>query len=146
MRRRLELARPRLGGPGGTPNSRLSLIVRTVRACVCRSDLHPYHSLPPAAGGTPMGHELIGVVEETGAAVTSVRKGPSSPGSRAPGAAFAYLPEVPAALTGGGARCARPRSARFEPVAQVKDVKRRFLAYSFPPRSPGPPHLAVLVP
>ena len=26
----------------------------------------------------------------------------------------------------------------------VKDVKRRFLAYSFPPRSPDPPHLAVL--
>jgi threonine dehydrogenase-like Zn-dependent dehydrogenase len=50
-------------------------IVRTVRACVCGSDLHPYHSLPPTAGGTPMGHELIGVVEETGAAVTSVKKG-----------------------------------------------------------------------
>jgi hypothetical protein len=46
--------------------------------------------------------------------------------------------------SGGGARCARPRSARFEPVAQVKDVKRRFLAYSFPPRSPDPHHLAVL--
>ena len=45
---------------------------------------------------------------------------------------------------GRGARCARPRSARFEPVAQVKDVKRRFLAYSFPPRSPDPHHLAVL--
>ena len=26
----------------------------------------------------------------------------------------------------------------------LKDVKRRFLAYSFPPRSPDPPHLAVL--
>ena len=50
-------------------------IVRTVRACVCGSDLHPYHSLAPTAGGTPMGHELIGVVEETGAAVASVRKG-----------------------------------------------------------------------
>ena len=46
--------------------------------------------------------------------------------------------------SGAGARCARPRSARFEPVAQVKDIKRRFLAYSFPPRSPNPPHLAVL--
>jgi hypothetical protein len=46
--------------------------------------------------------------------------------------------------SGGSARCARPISARFEPVAQVKDVKRRFLAYSFPPRSPDPPHLAVL--
>ena len=50
-------------------------IVRTVRACVCGSDLHPYHSLPHTADGTPMGHELIGVVEETGTAVTSVKKG-----------------------------------------------------------------------
>jgi hypothetical protein len=30
------------------------------------------------------------------------------------------------------------------PVSKIKDVKRRFLAYSFPPRSPDPPHLAVL--
>lgn len=50
-------------------------IVRVVRACVCGSDLHPYHSKPAAGTGNPMGHELIGVVEETGAAVTSVRKG-----------------------------------------------------------------------
>ena len=50
-------------------------IVRTVRACVCGSDLHPYHSLPHTAQGTPMGHELLGVVEEAGAAVTSVKKG-----------------------------------------------------------------------
>ena len=50
-------------------------IVRTVRACVCGSDLHPYHSLPHTADGTPMGHELIGVVEETGSEVTSVKKG-----------------------------------------------------------------------
>ena len=61
-----------------------------------------------------------------------------------PGTALQYLPEVPAALTGSGTRCARPISARFEPVRLLKDVKRRFLAYSFPPRSPDPPHLAVL--
>jgi threonine dehydrogenase-like Zn-dependent dehydrogenase len=50
-------------------------IVRVVQACVCGSDLHPYHSLPHTAEGTPMGHELVGVVEETGAAVTRVKKG-----------------------------------------------------------------------
>jgi hypothetical protein len=53
-------------------------------------------------------------------------------------------PEVPAVTAHGGTHRARPISARFEPVSQLKDVKRRFLAYSFPPRSPGPPHLAVL--
>lgn len=50
-------------------------IVRVVRACVCGSDLHPYHSMPASAQGTPMGHELIGVVEETGPAVTTLKKG-----------------------------------------------------------------------
>lgn len=50
-------------------------IVRTVRACVCGSDLHPYHSMPADNEGTPMGHELIGVVEEIGSAVTTLRKG-----------------------------------------------------------------------
>ena len=50
-------------------------IVRTVRACVCGSDLHPYHSMPAGAHGVPMGHELIGVVEEVGSAVTQVSPG-----------------------------------------------------------------------
>ncbi|GAA2178396.1 zinc-dependent alcohol dehydrogenase family protein [Brooklawnia cerclae] len=50
-------------------------IVRTVRACICGSDLHPYHSLPASGIGTPMGHELIGVVEEVGSQVTAVAKG-----------------------------------------------------------------------
>jgi hypothetical protein len=55
-------------------------------------------------------------------------------------------PEVPAASVHSGTHRARPVSARFEPVSQLKDVKRRFLAYSFPPRSPDPHHLAVLGP
>jgi threonine dehydrogenase-like Zn-dependent dehydrogenase len=50
-------------------------IVRVVRACVCGSDLHPYHSMPASTKGTPMGHELIGVVEEIGSAVSSLKPG-----------------------------------------------------------------------
>ena len=50
-------------------------IVRAVRACVCGSDLHPYHSMKPDSRGRTMGHELIGVVEDTGSAVSTVRKG-----------------------------------------------------------------------
>ena len=49
--------------------------MRTVRACFCGSDPHPYHSLADTAAAKPMGHELIGVVEETGAGVTSVKRG-----------------------------------------------------------------------
>lgn len=50
-------------------------IVRTVRACVCGTDLHRYHSAPASGTGVPIGHELIGVVEEVGAAVTTVGPG-----------------------------------------------------------------------
>ncbi|MGY5764917.1 alcohol dehydrogenase catalytic domain-containing protein [Brachybacterium sp. DNPG3] len=50
-------------------------IVRTVRSCICGSDLHPYHSLPASEQGTSMGHELIGVVEEIGAEVRTVKPG-----------------------------------------------------------------------
>ncbi|WP_345750824.1 zinc-binding dehydrogenase [Microbacterium rhizophilus] len=50
-------------------------IVRVTRACICGSDLHPYHSMPPGSEGTPMGHEFIGVVEDLGAEVTTLRKG-----------------------------------------------------------------------
>jgi len=50
-------------------------IVRVVRACICGSDLHPYHSMPVTPGGSSMGHEFIGVVEDTGEDVSSVKKG-----------------------------------------------------------------------
>lgn len=50
-------------------------IVRVTRACICGSDLHPYHSLPATPGGVTMGHELIGVVEEIGADVVTVKPG-----------------------------------------------------------------------
>lgn len=50
-------------------------IVRAVRACVCGSDLHPYHSMQDSEHGSPMGHELIGVVEEIGSAVTKLKRG-----------------------------------------------------------------------
>jgi len=50
-------------------------IVRVVRACVCGSDLHPYHSMAATPEGSSMGHEFVGVVEQTGREVTTVRSG-----------------------------------------------------------------------
>ncbi|GAB3920660.1 IMP dehydrogenase [Microlunatus endophyticus] len=50
-------------------------IVRVTRACICGSDLHPYHSQPAGTEGKTIGHELIGVVEEIGAEVVTVRPG-----------------------------------------------------------------------
>jgi threonine dehydrogenase-like Zn-dependent dehydrogenase len=50
-------------------------LVRVVRSCVCGSDLHPYHSMPTSEQGTQMGHEFIGVVEEVGPQVATIRRG-----------------------------------------------------------------------
>jgi threonine dehydrogenase-like Zn-dependent dehydrogenase len=50
-------------------------LVRVVAACVCGSDLHPYHSMPVTDGGRPMGHEFVGVVEDVGAEVSTVSRG-----------------------------------------------------------------------
>jgi threonine dehydrogenase-like Zn-dependent dehydrogenase len=50
-------------------------LVRVTRACICGSDLWPYNSMPVSPLGRRMGHEFIGVVEDTGADVRSVKKG-----------------------------------------------------------------------
>src|SRR5664280_3266034 len=61
--------------PDPTIQQPTDAIVRVVLSCVCGSDLHPYRSMPTSGTGVPMGHEFLGVVEETGSDVTTVRKG-----------------------------------------------------------------------
>ena len=51
-------------------------IVRVTLASICTSDLHIKHSgVPRAVPGITVGHEMVGVVEKTGSAVSSVRPG-----------------------------------------------------------------------
>src|ERR671938_328125 len=50
-------------------------IVRVTSACVCGSDLWPYADMEPSEAGNPMGHEAIGVVEDVGADVATLRRG-----------------------------------------------------------------------
>lgn len=50
-------------------------VVRVVRACICGSDLWPYAGMAPTERGRRIGHEFLGVVEETGRDVTGVKKG-----------------------------------------------------------------------
>ncbi|MEU5106885.1 alcohol dehydrogenase catalytic domain-containing protein [Streptomyces sp. NPDC021354] len=50
-------------------------VVRITLACVCGSDLHPYHSMDKTDEGVPMGHEFLGVVEETGSEVHGLKRG-----------------------------------------------------------------------
>ncbi len=50
-------------------------VIRVTRACICGSDLWPYTSIDPNPAGRPMGHEAIGVVEDVGADVRTVKRG-----------------------------------------------------------------------
>jgi len=50
-------------------------LIRVTYACVCGSDLHPYHDLGDTPEGRRMGHEAIGVVEEIGADVRTLAVG-----------------------------------------------------------------------
>src|SRR4051794_16086899 len=50
-------------------------VVRVSRACICGSDLWPYASMEPSESGQSMGHEAIGVVEDVGTEVRTVRPG-----------------------------------------------------------------------
>lgn len=49
-------------------------LIRVTRACICGSDLWPYNG-GPNVEGQRMGHEAIGVVEEVGSDVHTIRRG-----------------------------------------------------------------------
>ena len=51
-------------------------IVKVTLASICSSDLHIKHgSVPRAVPGITVGHEMVGIVKEVGAAVTHVKPG-----------------------------------------------------------------------
>src|SRR3954447_10233664 len=49
-------------------------VIRLTATCICGSDLWAYRGAEPA-DGLPMGHEYVGVVEEVGSAVETVKPG-----------------------------------------------------------------------
>ena len=51
-------------------------VVRVTLGSICTSDLHIKHgSVPRAVPGITVGHEMVGVVESVGAAVSKVKPG-----------------------------------------------------------------------
>ncbi len=50
-------------------------VVRVVASCICGSDLWPYRGENPWSAGTPIGHEIVGVVEEVGSEVRDFAAG-----------------------------------------------------------------------
>ena len=61
--------------PDSTIKEPTDALVRVTAACICGSDLHPYHSMTREQGPARMGHEFIGIVEDTGSAVRTLKKG-----------------------------------------------------------------------
>ncbi|SFI77055.1 Threonine dehydrogenase [Microbacterium saccharophilum] len=59
--------------PDPTIEQPTDAVLRVAAACVCGSDLHPFHTMPVRERGSSMGHEMIGVVEEIGADVRTVK-------------------------------------------------------------------------
>ena len=51
-------------------------IVKITLSSICSSDLHIKHgSVPRAVPGITVGHEMVGIVEDIGSAVTNVKPG-----------------------------------------------------------------------
>src|SRR5438874_12478616 len=50
-------------------------IIRLSATCVCGSDLWPYRGIEAVQGPAPMGHEYVGIVEEVGSAVGTIKPG-----------------------------------------------------------------------
>ncbi|RNM11160.1 zinc-dependent alcohol dehydrogenase family protein [Nocardioides pocheonensis] len=50
-------------------------VIKITAGCICGSDLWPYRGANDVTPGTPIGHEMVGVVEEVGSEVRSFRPG-----------------------------------------------------------------------
>src|SRR6266478_149987 len=50
-------------------------VIRVTRACVCGSDLWPYQKMERSDIGRVMGHEAMGVVEDVGTDVRTIKRG-----------------------------------------------------------------------
>src|SRR3982750_452070 len=61
--------------PDPTIEQPTDAIIRLAATCVCGSDLWPYRGIEQINGPAPMGHEYVGVVEEVGSEVTTIRPG-----------------------------------------------------------------------
>ena len=61
--------------PAPTIDQPTDAIIKVTAACVCGSDLWPYRGENDIDAGSPIGHEMVGVVEEVGADVRDFKPG-----------------------------------------------------------------------
>ena len=50
-------------------------IIRLSATCICGSDLWPYRGFDAVDGSSPMGHEYVGIVEEAGDQIRTIKPG-----------------------------------------------------------------------
>src|ERR671933_65804 len=50
-------------------------VIRLSATCVCGSDLWPYRGLEAVDGPSPIGHEYVGIVQQVGSQVKTIRAG-----------------------------------------------------------------------
>src|SRR3954449_10186409 len=75
-------------------------VIRLAATCVCGSDLWSYRGIEKVDGPSPMGHEYVGIVEEIGSDVTTVK-----PGQFVIGSFFASDNTCPICQAGYQSRC-----------------------------------------
>ena len=61
--------------PVSTIDAPTDAVIKVVAACICGSDLWPYRGENDITPGDPIGHEMVGVVEEVGSEVRSFKPG-----------------------------------------------------------------------
>jgi threonine dehydrogenase-like Zn-dependent dehydrogenase len=61
--------------PDPTIDHPAQAVLKVVASCICGSDLWPYRGENPIKPGSPIGHEMIGVVEEVGPEVRQFKAG-----------------------------------------------------------------------
>jgi len=61
--------------PAPTIDAPTEAVVKVVAGCICGSDLWPYRGENEITPGDPIGHEMVGVVEEVGSEVSSFGPG-----------------------------------------------------------------------
>jgi NADPH:quinone reductase-like Zn-dependent oxidoreductase len=114
-------------------------VIRTVAACVCGSDLWDYRGINEVAQPTPIGHEYVGVVEETGSEVRDIK-----PGQFVIGSFFASDNTCPVCHAGCQTSCAHKE---FVGGCQAEYIRIPLAEAPWSPpgrrRRPGPPAVDI---
>ena len=122
----VEVERPHIEAPDDA-------IIRIVRTCVCGSDLWSYRNPEIEEGHSNSGHEAIGIVEEVGEAVTTVKQG-----------AFVVALSIRggggcvAGRGGSGGRCARHIGTNWSGGVQAEYIRFHFANWALV-KIPGQP-------